>query len=98
MTNNTTKKETTAADKAWAETTEAGKIWAEIEGRAIAMFSLPAQKVSAYCQPVQIDKNRCFLVHSAAAVVPALEEALGKDYTVEIADKYVIVSRTVKSF
>jgi hypothetical protein len=97
MTDKTNKDQLDANDT-WAKTTEAGKIWEEIKSKPLAMFSLPSQIVSDYCQPAKIDKNRCFLIHRAAAVIPSLEAAIGAGFTVETADKYIIVSRAVKSF
>jgi hypothetical protein len=96
----TTKKEQDQldTDETWTKTTEAGKIWEEIKSKPLAMFSLPSQKVSDYCQPAKIDKNRCFLVHRAAAVIPSLEAAIGTDYSIETADKYIIVSRVKNAF
>jgi hypothetical protein len=80
------------------ELTESAKIWNEIKDRSISMFALPAQKVSDYCQPVEIDKTRCFLLHKAAAVIPSLEAALGKDFTLEAVDKYLVITRAKNAF
>lgn len=77
--------------------TEAEKIWNEIKDKDIQMFSLPVQKVASFCQPVLIDPSRCFLLFKASAVLPMLEETLGENYECSAADKYIIVSRKVKS-
>lgn len=74
-------------------TTEADKIWTEIKDKQVQMFALPNQTVASYCQPTKVDPTRCFLISKAAAIIPALEEALGKAYTVEVMDKYVVVAR-----
>jgi hypothetical protein len=79
-------------------TTEADKIWAEIQNKPILMFSLPNQIVANYCTQAKIDPSRCFLQYKAAAVIPALEEAIGKGFTVEAVDKYIVVSRAVPLF
>jgi len=78
------------------EGTEAGKIWSEIKDKTIEMFALPDQKVHQYCQPKFIDPTRLYLDISASSVLPSLEAAIGNNYTVELATRYVIVSRAVK--
>jgi hypothetical protein len=98
MTDKNQKEQSATTDETWEKTTEAGQIWEEIKSKPVAMFSLPAQIVADYCQPVKIDKNRCFLIHKAAAVIPSLEAAIGTNFTVETADKYIIVSRAKNAF
>lgn len=76
--------------------TEAGKIWSEIKDKNISMFALPGQKVQMHCQPVTVDPARLFLKTTSSAVLPSLEMAIGSNYTVELADKFVIVTRVKK--
>lgn len=78
------------------EKTEADKIWTEIKNKKIEMFALPDQTVSQYCKPISVDPNKLFLIASAASLLPALEIALGDKFCVEMADKYLIVSRSKK--
>jgi len=78
-------------------TTVAEQIWAEIKDKEILMFALPGQKIVDYCAPVPIDPMRCFLLSKASATLPALEEAVGKEYECTSAEKYIIVSRKPKS-
>ena len=80
-----------------APPTVAEQIWTEIKDKDILMFALPVQKVSNYCQPVPVDPSRCFLVCKASAALPALEEAIGKEYELTQADKYIIVTRKPKN-
>jgi len=76
--------------------TQAEEIWNEIKDKSIDMFSLPNQKVSQYCQPKNIDPTKCFLVASSSSVLPSLEVAIGNKYSVEVMDKYLVVSHSVK--
>lgn len=78
------------------ENTEAGKIWSEIKDKSIEMFALPDQKVHQYCQPKLVDPTKLYLDITASSVLPSLEAAIGSNYTVELANRYVIVSRAVK--
>ena len=73
--------------------TEAGKIWDEIKDRDIEMFALPDQKVHMHCHPIVVEPTRLFLTTNSTAVLPSLETAIGKKFTVELADKFVIVAR-----
>jgi hypothetical protein len=75
--------------------TEAGKIWDEIKDKPIEMFALPDQKVSKYAAPIPVEPNKLYLLTSATSALPSIEAAIGNKYTVELVDKYVVVSRTV---
>lgn len=77
--------------------TEAGKIWNEIKDKNIEMFALPNQKINQYCQPRLVEPTKLYLITNATSVLPSLEAAVGKDYSVELAGKYLIVSRSIKS-
>lgn len=77
---------------------EAGKIWGEIKDRPIEMFALPGQQVQMHCRPVPVDPARLFLLPTSTAVLPSLEAAIGNRYAVELADKYIIVTRAPVSF
>lgn len=76
------------------QVTEAEKIWAEIRFRPIEMFGLPNQVVEQHATPFPADPNKLFLTIRSSAVLPSLE-ATCKDFTVELADRFVIVSRPV---
>jgi len=77
------------------EGTEAGAIWNEIKDKNIEVFALPDQKMHQYATPSPIEPSKLYLLVKATSVLPAIETAVGKNYTVELADKYVVVSRTV---
>lgn len=74
---------------------EADKIWSEIRFRPIEMFALPNQVVEQHCTPFAADPNKLFLTTRSTAVLPSLEAACGKDFVVELADKFIIVTRSV---
>jgi hypothetical protein len=73
--------------------TEAGKIWDEIKNRPIDMFAIPGQVVSQHAFPSNIDHTKLYLTAKATSVLPALETALGSNYVVELAGRFVTVSR-----
>lgn len=78
------------------ETTVAEAIWAEIKDKELNIFALPTQTVADYCVPVPIEPSKCYLQIKASAVLPAMEEVLGKKFVFEAVDKYVVVSRSLK--
>jgi hypothetical protein len=87
-----------AKDKATAEAmkdTVAGEIWSEIKDKNIEMFALPDQVVSMHVRPVPIEPTKLYLVANSTSVLPSLEAAVGKKYVVELADRYLIVTRAV---
>jgi hypothetical protein len=75
--------------------TEGGKIWSEIKNKPVEMFGLPNQTVSTCSFPYPIEPSKLYLVVKASAALPAIETAVGAAYTVELMDKYVVVSRAV---
>jgi hypothetical protein len=75
--------------------TEAGTIWNEIKDKSIEMFALPDQKVHMHATPVNIEPSKLYLTATSTAVLPSLEVAVGKAYVVELADRFLIVSRAV---
>lgn len=78
------------------KSTTAGDIWNEISVLPIEMFALPNQFVSMHCHPVFIDDTKLHLIANSSAVFPSLEVAIGKKYSVELVDKYLVVSRATK--
>lgn len=73
--------------------TEAEKIWIEIQNRAIMMFGLPDQFVFQHCTVVNIEPSACYVTIRSSATLPSLEAAVAPDFTVELADKFVIIRR-----
>lgn len=69
------------------------QIWEEIKNKDIFMFGLLGKKVQEFVQPNAIEPNKCYLTYHPTAVIPALEEAVGKNYTVSTSGKYLIVER-----
>lgn len=68
-------------------------LWSEIKDKDVMMFSLPNQKVSQYCEPIMVEPSKLYLKTTVSAFLPALEATLGSDYLVELADKFIAVSR-----
>ena len=77
------------------EKTEADKIWDEIKDRRIELYALPNQTVKDHCAPIAIEPSKLYLRTKSTAVLPSLEFSCGNQFTVELVDKYVSVSRTI---
>lgn len=75
----------------------AGEIWTEIKDRPIEMFALPDQVVNMHCHPVSIEPSKLYLLTNSTAVLPSLENAIGRNYVVELVDRFVVVSRALLS-
>lgn len=75
---------------------EADRIWAEIQNRPIMMFGLPNQFVFQHCTVVNIEPTSCYVTIRSSATLPSLEAAVAPDFTVELADKFVIIKRVPK--
>lgn len=73
--------------------TVAGEIWSEIKEKDIEMFGLPNQTVQLHVKPVVVDPEKLYVTLNSSAVLPSLEVALGKKYTVELVDRFVVVAR-----
>jgi hypothetical protein len=73
--------------------TEAEKIWNDIKDQYIDMFSLPGQTISKYCSPVPVEPSKLYLTHKVSAVLPAMEAVLSNKYTIEAANKYIIIAK-----
>jgi hypothetical protein len=74
--------------------TDAEKIWDEIKSLPIDMFALPNQVVSDHVHPIpQIDPAKLYTTVRSTATLPSLEATVGKRFVVELADKFVIISR-----
>ncbi len=75
---------------------EAEKIWEEIQNRPIMMFGLPSQFVFQHCTAINIEPSACYVSIRSTATLPSLEAAVAPDFTVELADKFVIIRRVPK--
>lgn len=85
-----------ATPKAAPVQTEAQKIWDEIANLPILMFGLPDQTIAMHCSPMTVEPNKLYLITRSSATLPSLEASIGKNFTVELADKFVIVARAPK--
>lgn len=75
---------------------ESEKIWEEIKNLPIAMFGLPDQFVLQHCTPVPVEPSALYVTIRSTAALPSLEAAIHPAYTVELADKFVIIRRAPK--
>ena len=75
--------------------TEAEKIWEEIQHKPIEMFALQNQFIYQHCTPVAVEPSKLYLTIRSTATLPSLEAAIGTGFTVELADKFVIIARVV---
>lgn len=75
--------------------TEAEKIWDEIRNLPIQMFGLPNQTVAQHAVPFPIEPTKLYLTIRSSATLPSLEVAVGNGFTVEQADRFVVVARKV---
>lgn len=78
--------------------TEAQKIWEEIKDLPIQMFGLPDQTIVMHANPVTVEPSKLYLVIRSSAALPSLEESIKGKFSVELADKFVIVTRTPSLF
>ncbi len=76
--------------------TEAESIWEAIKDRPILMFGLPDQYVFQHVTFVPIEPNSLYVTIRSSATLPSLETAVAPDFTVELADKFVIIKRVPK--
>jgi hypothetical protein len=68
------------------------QLWDEIKEKNMDVFAM-ATKVADYCEFVDIDPAKCYLICKATAALPALETALGSKFTCSLIEKYVLVEK-----
>ncbi len=76
--------------------TEAEKIWDEIKNLPIQMFGLPNQTVGQHCTFVPVEPTKLYVSIRSSATLPSLESAVAPAFVVELADKWVVVTRATK--
>lgn len=76
--------------------TDAEKIWDEIKNRPIQMFGLPEQFVFQHATYITVEPTSAYVIIRSSATLPSLEAAVAPDFTVELADKFVIIKRIPK--
>lgn len=76
--------------------TEAEKMWDEIKNLPLSMFGLPDQAVFQHCTFVPVEPSALYVTIRSSATLPSLEAAIAPAFTVELADKFVIVRRAPK--
>lgn len=87
------KKEDASAEVVKKTVLDGENIWNEIKLVQLDMFALPNQFLQNFCTLVSATSDSALLKFSAAAVLPAMEARLNQRYTIELADKYLIVKR-----
>lgn len=75
---------------------EAEKIWDEVKNRPIQMFGLPDQFVFQHATFITVEPTSAYVIIRSSATLPSLEAAVAPDFTVELADKFVIIKRVPK--
>jgi hypothetical protein len=75
---------------------EAEKIWDEIKNRPIQMFGLPDQFVFQHATYITVEPTSAYVIIRSSATLPSLEASVAPDFTVELADKFVIIKRVPK--
>lgn len=72
---------------------EADAIWKEIANLKLDIFSLPNQTVSMHAVPETVEPSALYLNLKSTSVLPALETALGKLYTVEVVGRFTKITK-----
>jgi hypothetical protein len=75
---------------------EAEIIWDEVKNRPIQMFGLPDQFVFQHATYITVEPTFAYVIVRSSATLPSLEAAVAPDFTVELADKFVIIKRVPK--
>lgn len=72
------------------------QIWNAIKDRELGLFGLSDQTVVKYCTPMDLDPNKCMLKYKVSSVIPALEEAVRRDFDFEVQSNYIVISKKSK--
>ncbi len=79
-----------------AAVSEADQIWNEISHLPINIYALPNRKVNQHVTKLNVPGiPKLFVKLASQAVLPALEESLGKKFKVEPAEGFVTITRNV---
>ena len=76
-----------------APPSQADQIWNEIQNLPIQMFGLPGQIVAMHVIPVSVEPSKLYLTIRSSAALPSLEAAIAPKFVVELADRFIIVTR-----
>lgn len=77
------------------EQSVAEKIWEDVKNVTLNMFALPGQTVATYLEPFAVEPSKLYLQFrdkNATAVLPALEDAVGKKYGVSVVGRFICVA------
>lgn len=72
--------------------TPSEQIWEDIKDKDIDVFAFKS-KVHKFCEYMDIDEKKCYVVCKASAALPALEVTLGNEYTCTLVEKYVVIEK-----
>lgn len=72
---------------------ESNKIWSEIRNLDLGLFALPNQTVEKHVVPLEVSGEELYLKLNSSAVLPALEDVLGRAFDLIQAEGYIIVRR-----
>lgn len=94
-----------SAQSVTPQQSEAERIWEEIKNLPIQMFGLPGQVIAQHAAPFSIEPSKLYLTIRSSATLPSLESALNEgfekrmcgSFTVEQADRFVVVARKTAS-
>lgn len=69
------------------------KMWEEISHLPIQVYALSGQRVEHHVSRLQVPGKTLFLKLKSSSVLPALEEAVGSRFAVEVAEGYICIKR-----
>jgi hypothetical protein len=72
---------------------ESEKIWNDIQALPINVYALADQRIADHVHKMDMAGDVLYVKLVSSAVLPALEEALGKAFTVEASSNFVIIKR-----
>lgn len=72
---------------------ESEKIWNEIKDLPVNIFGLPTKKVSDYATKLDVPAEQLYVKVAVGAALPAIEEAVGNKFEVEMAQQYTVIRR-----
>ena len=72
---------------------ESDEIWKEIRNIDLPMFGIQGRKIDDYCERIDCSDRHLFVKTKVSSVLPALETALVKGFTVELTAGFIVIKR-----
>ena len=69
------------------------EIWNAIKDKDLGLFGLENQTVEKYCIPFIMEPDKLHIKYKVSSVVPALEDAVKKQFSFQEAGPYLIISK-----